>query len=57
MTDKQSYAYVLHKVVAQSYMLATDDLFWLSAILFISLLILTWFAKPPFFAKDDVMVE
>lgn len=57
MTDKQSYAYILKKVVAQSYMLATDDLFWLSAILFISLLILTWFAKPPFFTKDDVMVD
>ncbi len=32
----------------QAFMLATNDFFWLSGWLFVALLILVWFARPPF---------
>ena len=34
----------------QAYMLATNDFFWLSGWIFVALLVLVWFARPPFTA-------
>jgi DHA2 family multidrug resistance protein len=31
-------------------MLATNDFFWLSGWIFVALLVLVWFARPPFTA-------
>ncbi len=51
--DKTSYAAIAKTIVNQAYMLATSDIFWLSGILFIGLLILIWFAQPPFLAPHS----
>ena len=51
MTDKASYAEITQSLISQSYMLATDDIFWISGFLFLALLVLVWFARPPFMAK------
>lgn len=48
LMDKTKYAIVTKAVVGQAYMLATNDIFWLSGVLFLGLLILIWFARPPF---------
>lgn len=56
LTEKSSYAAVMQTVINQSYMLATEDVFWISGVLFFSLLILTWFARPPFLAKSAAPV-
>jgi DHA2 family multidrug resistance protein len=34
----------------QAFMLATNDFFWLSGWIFVALLVLVWFARPPFTA-------
>ncbi|MCS5710613.1 DHA2 family efflux MFS transporter permease subunit [Candidatus Berkiella aquae] len=56
-SDKMSYAEITKMLVNQSYMLATNDIFWLSGFIFLSLLILVWFARPPFVAKQASMAE
>ncbi len=38
----------LNLVMNQAYMLATNDVFFIAAFLYFSLILLTWFAKPPF---------
>lgn len=50
-TAKSSYAFVTQSVVNQAYMLATNDIFFASGFIFLGLLLLIWFAKPPFLAK------
>ncbi|MFI4937533.1 MAG: DHA2 family efflux MFS transporter permease subunit [Candidatus Berkiellales bacterium] len=48
---EKSYAEITQQLIKQSYMLATNDVFWISGFIFLSLLILIWFARPPFIAK------
>jgi len=50
-SDHASYAQVLQALVNQAYMLATEDVFWISGVLFFCLLVLIWFARPPFLGK------
>jgi DHA2 family multidrug resistance protein len=40
----------------QSFMLATNDIFWLSGSIFFLLIFAIWFAKPPFFIKKGAAV-
>jgi len=47
----ESYAHIMQAVINQAYMLATMDVFWLSGVIFYALLLLIWFARPPFLAK------
>jgi DHA2 family multidrug resistance protein len=56
-TLKASYAQIYAMVTNQSYMLATNDIFWLSGYIFISLIILIWFAKPPFLTKGKAVLS
>jgi DHA2 family multidrug resistance protein len=41
----------------QAFMLATNDFFWLSGWIFLALLALVWFARPPFQAAGGGAVE
>lgn len=56
-TDSMSYAEVTKVLVNQSYMLAANDVFWVSGFIFLSLLFFVWLAKPPFLAKGGVAAE
>lgn len=47
---KQSHAEIYNSVINQSYMLATNDIFWISGYIFLALLVFIWFARPPFSA-------
>ncbi len=38
---------------SRAVVMATDDFFWLSGWIFLALLVLIWFAKPPFGAGDE----
>ncbi len=44
------FAQLARMITDQAYMLATDDFFWLLGWLFLGLLFLVWFARPPFTA-------
>lgn len=57
LPDKTSVGELMNNVINQSYMLATADVFWMSGYIFLSLMVLVWFAKPPFFAKRNVAVD
>jgi DHA2 family multidrug resistance protein len=46
-------AALAHTVSNQAFMLATNDFFWLSGWIFIALLVLVWFARPPFTAAGS----
>ncbi len=49
--DLKAYEQLDAIVGHQAYMLSTNDIFWLSGVLFIGLLIILWFTKPPFVSK------
>lgn len=51
----QAYAQLNNTVVHQAYMLATNDIFWLTGVLFIALLVVIWFARGPFLSKGAVV--
>jgi DHA2 family multidrug resistance protein len=44
----QSYGLLVRLITQQGFMLSINDLYWLAGYIFIGLLIITWFAKPPF---------
>jgi DHA2 family multidrug resistance protein len=37
-------------------MLSTIDFFWLSGVIFMGIIFLVWFSKPPFMAQGGVVV-
>jgi DHA2 family multidrug resistance protein len=52
-----SYAQLRNMVVKQAYMLSTNDIFWLSGVLFVVLMVFVWLARPPFFTNANIAVE
>ena len=50
-------AALAHATSQQAFMLATNDFFWLSGWLFIGLLVLVWFARPPFTAAGAAAAD
>jgi len=45
-----AFATLERSIVQQAYMLATNDLFWLWGWIFLALVAVVWFARPPFSA-------
>lgn len=39
-------------VTQQAFMLSTNDIFWISGVVFVGLLIIIWFTRPPFISKS-----
>jgi DHA2 family multidrug resistance protein len=52
LNQSASYQQLANTITHQAYMLSTNDIFWLSGWLFLSLLVLIWFAKPPFMGSN-----
>jgi DHA2 family multidrug resistance protein len=50
MATDQAYGVLERMLVGQSYMLATNDIFWLVGVLFLVLIPLLWTTRPPFSA-------
>ncbi|HEX4045428.1 MAG TPA: DHA2 family efflux MFS transporter permease subunit [Gammaproteobacteria bacterium] len=57
LTPAASYQTIVNWVTEQAYMLATADIFLISGYLFFALLILIWFARPPFLVKSKPMLD
>lgn len=51
MQGDAAYAYLENMITVQSYTLATDQILKISATLMLSLVMLIWWAKPPFVAR------
>ncbi len=54
---KSSFAEIANEITNQSYMMATNDIFFGSGIIFIFLFTLIWLARPPFLAKAQAVGE
>lgn len=48
LSSKSAYEQLDAIVTHQAFMLSTNDIFWLSGALFLCLLIILWFTRPPF---------
>ena len=48
LSDHGALAVITRIIVQQAVMLATNDIFWLSGWIFLVLLVLVWFSRPPF---------
>ncbi len=48
MTTQQASAYLAQEITAQGLIISANEIFWISGGIFLLLLTLVWFAKPPF---------
>lgn len=51
----KKYQLLMLIVTNQAYMLSTNDLFLFASVLFLGLIIIIWFAKPPFTPSQQIM--
>lgn len=48
MSQPQQYAYTAQEITRQGYILGSNEVFWISGWMFVALILLVWFARPPF---------
>ena len=51
LSEEQTASYIARQINAQGFIIGANEIFLVSAITFISLVVLIWFAKPPFSSK------
>ena len=51
LSEEQTASYIARQITAQGFIIGANEIFLVSAITFISLVVLIWFAKPPFGGK------
>ena len=51
LSEEQTALYLAKQITAQGFIIGANEIFLVSAITFISLVVLIWFAKPPFGGK------
>ena len=50
MTQQQASGWIAQQITNQGLIISANEIFWVSAGIFILLLSLVWFARPPFSA-------
>ncbi|NIF21081.1 multidrug efflux MFS transporter permease subunit EmrB [Pantoea sp. Acro-835] len=48
MSQQQASAYIAQQITNQGLIISANEIFWISAAVFLALLVLVWFARPPF---------
>ena len=51
LSEEQTASYLARQITALGFIIGANEIFLVSAITFISLVVLIWFAKPPFSSK------
>ncbi|VEI29438.1 multidrug efflux system protein [Haemophilus parainfluenzae] len=51
LSEEQTASYLARQITAQGFIIGANEIFLVSAITFISLVVVIWFAKPPFSSK------
>lgn len=51
LSEEQTASYLAKQITAQGFIIGANEIFLVFAITFISLVVLIWFAKPPFSSK------
>ena len=57
LSPEASLAMLERTVSSQSVMMATNDVFWAAALIFVALIPLIWFARPPFMAQTAAAAD
>lgn len=52
LSEAQTSAYLAKEITAQGLIISANEIFWLSGGVFIGLIVLIWFARPPFATKS-----
>jgi DHA2 family multidrug resistance protein len=53
MSNEQSAAYIVGMITREGAILAANELFWGMAWIYLGLIVLIWFAKPPFSSRGE----
>ena len=48
LNEQQTASYLARQITAQGFIIGANEIFWLSAITFLALFIIVWFAKTTF---------
>jgi len=48
LTQQQVSSYLAQQITGQGLIIAANEIFWAAAAIFIALIVLVWFARPPF---------
>ena len=51
LSEEQTASYLARQITAQGFIMGANEIFLISAITFMSLVVVIWFAKPPFSSK------
>ena len=51
LSEEQTASYIARQITAQGFIMGANEIFLISAITFMSLVVVIWFAKPPFSSK------
>jgi DHA2 family multidrug resistance protein len=54
-SELKSLAVITKNITNQAFMLSTNDIFYLSGWIFISLMVVIWLSKPPFMGTKNVV--
>ena len=52
ISEEQTSSMLARNITSQGFIIGANEIFWLSAIMFLVLFILVWFAKPPFGSRQ-----
>ena len=48
LSNEQASAYLAKTITEQGLIISANEIFWLAAGIFLIMMIVVWFAKPPF---------
>jgi DHA2 family multidrug resistance protein len=51
LNQHSALAYIAHDILNQAYTMSINDFYWISAIAFVVLMVIVWFARPPFISR------
>ena len=53
LSDIQASGLLARTITSQGFIMGASEIFWFSSLLFLALILLAWFAKPPFNGKEE----
>ncbi len=48
MSEQQAYGSIVRSISQQGFIIGSNEIFWVGSVLFVSMIAVIWFAKPPF---------
>mgnify|MGYP006955204608 FL=1 len=48
MSEQQAYGSIVRSISQQGFIIGSNEIFWVGSVLFVLMIAVIWFAKPPF---------